>query len=423
MNFLRREAPLDLRSRKMSEQLRKAQATESAQDDSHVFISYVRQNTDMVDRLYNELTSRGIEVWGDRNDIAPGTRWKQAIRRAIQEGAFFIACFSLEYNARSTTYMNEELTLAIDVLRQRPTDQSWFIPVKLSECDIPDRDIGNGETLRDIQWVELYKDWDDGIRRIIEVIGSPERIVELERIVGKDDKDDVEMLLIPAGEFQMGSNDGDDDEKPVHMVDLDAFYIDVYSVTNAQYREFIEATRHPEPEYWNDERFNQPKQPVVGVTWYDAMAYAQWAGKRLPTEAEWEKAARGGLAGKKYPWGDEEPGEKMANYAMNVGQTTPVGAYPKNGYGLYDMAGNVWEWCLDEYQADFYKTNPQRNPLAGDNLSELLANYKDIKTARVLRGGSWLYNPYDLRAAVRYSVAPEYWYVDIGFRCSSPCFP
>ena len=138
----------------------------------HVFISYMHENTDIVDRLCQELTSRGIKVWLDRNDIKPGSRWKDAIREAIRKGDFFIACFSKEYNKRNKTYMNEELTVAIEELRQRPTDRVWFIPVKLNGCKIPDRNIGGGETLNDIQHVKLYKDWDNGIQHIIDVIQS-----------------------------------------------------------------------------------------------------------------------------------------------------------------------------------------------------------------------------------------------------------
>jgi formylglycine-generating enzyme required for sulfatase activity len=231
------------------------------------------------------------------------------------------------------------------------------------------------------------------------------------------------MALIPAGEFQMGNNDGSDDEKPVHTVYLDAFYLDVSPVTNAQYRNFIEATGHPEPRYWNDKKFNQPNQPVVGVTWYDAMTYAQWAGKRLPTEAEWEKAGRGGLVGKMYPWGDEQPDDKKANYDGNWGKPTPAGDYPKNGYGLHDMAGNVWEWCLDEYQDHFYQNSPRDNPLAGQNRPELLTNYKNIQTSRVLRGGSWGVDPDYIRVACRNRYDPDYRNNYIGFRCCSPCFP
>ena len=253
------------------------------------------------------------------------------------------------------------------------------------------------------------------------------------------EKDGAQMVLIPAGEFMMGTDrqeipelvkwtkqyypDFDaswlGDETPRHPVYLDAFYMDVHPVTNNQYQKFVAAT-----EYWDDKRGYQPsEQPVVGVSWYDAMAYAKWAGKRLPTEAEWEKAARGGLDGKKYPWGDEEPDEKMANYGENVGLPTPVGSFPPNGYGLCDMAGNVREWCLDQYQADFYKTSPKDNPLAGGTLSEFLENYRNIGGWRVVRGGSWYDQPVNLRVARRCDVVPRSWVFDWGFRCAVPCLP
>ena len=141
----------------------------------HAFISYIYENQEAVSRLYHDLTSRGIRAWLDRNDINPGVRWQRAIRKAIQEGASFIACFSKEYNDREKTYMNEELTVATDVLRQRPhtLDKAWFIPVKLNECEIPDRDIGGGETFKDFQYVELYKNWDLSIQHLLKSI-SPE---------------------------------------------------------------------------------------------------------------------------------------------------------------------------------------------------------------------------------------------------------
>lgn len=135
-----------------------------------VFISYVHENTEDVQRLARELTAYGIKVWLDKRDIKPGFRWKDAIREAISQGDFFIACFSAEYSERSKTYMNEELTLAVEELRQRPTDRAWFIPVLLSYADIPNRNIGAGETLRDIQAENLYNNWDDGIKHIVSVI-------------------------------------------------------------------------------------------------------------------------------------------------------------------------------------------------------------------------------------------------------------
>ena len=220
-----------------------------------------------------------------------------------------------------------------------------------------------------------------------------------------------EMALILAGEFQMGSNDGDSDEKPVHTVYLDAFYIDKYEVTNAQYKKFIDATEYKAPYYWNDSRFNAPNNPVVGVTWYDAKAYADWAGKRLPTEAEWEKSARGGLVGKKYPWGDTLTHDD-ANYSGTGGKdiwtyTSPVGSFKPNGYGLYDMVGNVWEWCADWYDANYYAISPKSNPTGPSSGSWA-----------VLRGGSWSDYGHYLRVAYRYfSYAPTNDNYDVGFRC------
>lgn len=137
---------------------------------SHVFISYAHENTEAVNRLYTELTDHNVRVWLDRNELQPGSRWKSAIREAIREGTFYIACFSKEYSERDKTYMNAELTIAIEELRLRPTNRIWFIPVKLNECEIPDGDIGANETLQDLNYVDLGEDWADGIRRIIEVI-------------------------------------------------------------------------------------------------------------------------------------------------------------------------------------------------------------------------------------------------------------
>ena len=146
----------------------------------HVFISYVRRNSKVVDRLDQELTSRGIEVWLDRRDLGAGIRWEQAIRRAINEGAFFIACFSKEYHEHDEPYMNEELTIAIERLRRFHNDRVWFIPVKLNECEIPDFNIGAGETLEALTYVKLYEDWNDGIQRILNVI-QPKSPEETER--------------------------------------------------------------------------------------------------------------------------------------------------------------------------------------------------------------------------------------------------
>ena len=242
------------------------------------------------------------------------------------------------------------------------------------------------------------------------------------------------MVLIPAGEFQMGSDIGEVNEKPVHTVYVDAFYMDVYPVTNADYKKFIDANLqwrkdniprvYHDGDYlalWeeNDYPIEKADHPVVYVSWYAAMAYAQWSEKRLPTEAEWEKAARGGLVGKKYPWGDMEDIAKAGVQMWeSPARTTAVGTYPPNGYGLYDTAGNVWEWCLDGYNAHFYLDTPTRNPIGGEVGTEvLIADFTNVDTPRVLRGGAWVEDPRMVRVAVRDKENPVRTLSLVGFRC------
>ena len=259
-------------------------------------------------------------------------------------------------------------------------------------------------------------------------------------IVGKDG---AEMVLIPAGEFQMGSNDGLNDEKPVHRVYLDAFYMDKYEVTNAQFKKFIDANpawakdripsqyhifdrdfKYHDGDYlkdWNGDSYPSGKgnHPVVWVSWHTAAAYAQWAGKRLPTEAEWEKAARGGMEGKKYPWGDSIDSTK-ANYGATEGEggTKPVGSYSPNSYGLYDMMGNVWEWCMDAWDSGFYARSPITNPVAGGLISFVNNGFRAVYGTRVIRGGSWGSSPGALRVASRGDGAPDGTGDHLGFRCA-----
>ncbi len=248
-----------------------------------------------------------------------------------------------------------------------------------------------------------------------------------------------DMVFIPAGEFQMGSNGGYTDEKPSHSVYLDAFYMDKYEVTNAQYKKFVDANPQWQKDQiprtyhdgyylanWNGNDFPSEKAnyPVVYVSWYAAMAYAKWAGKRLPTEAEWEKAARGGLIDKMYPWGDSIDATKANYYDGTDKERTPVGTYPANGFGLSDMTGNVREWCLDVYNAGFYINSPPENPIAGANsIDEVIKNFINLKDNRVLRGGSWLSSAQSSRIANRNWRAPTDTNPNEGFRCVKPVKP
>ena len=260
------------------------------------------------------------------------------------------------------------------------------------------------------------------------------------------------MVIIPAGEFTMGASVQErvvalqfgwsqdwllrmagliESAGPTHQVALDTYYIDRHEVTNEQYEEFLVATGHPLPRFWDRSAFNGDNQPVIGVSWHDAWTYCSWAGKRLPTEAEWEKAARGTDA-LEYPWGEVWDPSKLRsadsvgdraidNYndwifwragPMSEAVTAPVGSYPDGAspYGVLDMAGNVWEWVADWYDPSYYATSPERNPSGPAK-----------GTARVLRGGAW-----DVPRVVAFTWFREHfvppWYTEsavVGFRCAS----
>jgi sulfatase modifying factor 1 len=218
----------------------------------------------------------------------------------------------------------------------------------------------------------------------------------------------TEMVLIPAGEFQMGA-DSPSDNSPIHKVYVDSFYIDIYEVTNAQYQAFCEATGRELPWFWGEDRYRSgpdyPDHPVLGVTWADARAYAEWCGKRLPTEAEWEYAARGGLSGKKHPWGDDLDSTR-ANYWFSAGPR-PVGSYAPNAYGLYDMIGNAAEWVADYFDEHYYQMSPRENPTGP-------ADGKFY----VVRGGGWHSGPGCVRVYRRQALAPYWIDFDTGFRCA-----
>lgn len=277
------------------------------------------------------------------------------------------------------------------------------------------------------------------------------------------------MLYIPGGEFRMGTDDAEgfpaDGEGPVRTIRLDSFYIDPCAVTNAEFQTFVEDTAYvteaerfgwsfvfhhfvsedvaasvdrsvqETPWWWvvHGATWSQPEgpdsdltgrmdHPVIHISWNDAVAYCRWAGKRLPTEAEWEYAARGGLTGKRYPWGDElKPGGQhycniwqgkfpVKNHASDgYAGTAPARSFPANGYGLYNIAGNVWEWCADWFSPDFHVSGPRKNPRGPKK-----------GTGKVMRGGSYLChrsycNRY--RVAARSSNTPDSSTGNIGFRC------
>ena len=219
-----------------------------------------------------------------------------------------------------------------------------------------------------------------------------------------------ELVLIPGGEFLMGS-DSEGDHSPVHKVYVAPFYMDKYEVTNAQYLRFCEATGHRLADFWGMDGFrcgpNYPNHPVVTVSWYDAVEYAKWCGKRLPTEAEWEYAARGGLAGMNYPNG-ETLHLSDGNYSQSgKGGPVAVGSYRANGFGLHDMQGNVVEWVWDYYDADYYSSSPMANPRG-----------PEPARFRVVRGGGWHSGPYCNRVYYRNALPANWVDLNVGFRCA-----
>ena len=260
-----------------------------------------------------------------------------------------------------------------------------------------------------------------------------------------------EMVLIPGGWFEMGDTFGDGlgRERPAHKVYVSPYKISKYDITNKEYSVFVQETypHYYKPDgYWYERNFNSPRQPVVGVSWYDAQAYCLWLSNktgrklRLPTEAEWEFAARGGLNNKKYPWGNEispggrlmgnfpdetaRNGYKKKNRTIKTGYdidrwtilkgyndgyiyTSPVGAFPANGYGLYDMSGNVWQWCEDWYEGGYYiRSAGVKDPVCTDSSSG----------NKIIRGGSWYYSWKYLTVSTRQYYPPWKKYGMLGFR-------
>ena len=238
-----------------------------------------------------------------------------------------------------------------------------------------------------------------------------------------------EMACIPEGWFWMGCETGRDDEKPVHRVWVNAFALAVTQVTNGEYACFLAAAKlgmenapgrdtwrftiqeKERKPLWNDANFNHPKMPVVAVSWHEAAAYCDWlslaSGKhyRLPTEAEWERAARGGAESLLYPWGNAAP-ETLPDYARRWKTgPEPVALYAPNAYGLYNMGDNVHEWCADWYDDGYYRQSPERNPQGPKSGNR-----------RASRGGSWRHHIKVSRTAARSSIPPEFQYADYGFR-------
>lgn len=218
-------------------------------------------------------------------------------------------------------------------------------------------------------------------------------------------------IHIAAGWFSMGSDVGQTAEGPVHRVWVDSFAMAATQVTVEEYTRFLDATGSGPPPYWGDSNFSHPQQPVVAVSWFDAVAYCAWLSStttshyRLPTEAEWERAARGGAEGMLFPWGNDPPTSRLDYHSRWKLGPEPVRQSQPNSYGLFEMCENVHEWCSDWYGTDYYAISPDRNPQGPEG-----------GTRKASRGGSWRHHIKISKCSARSSIPPEYTYADYGFR-------
>ena len=321
-----------------------------------VFLCHASGDKPAVRDLYRRLRSDGIAPWLDEEDLLPGQDWQLEIPKAVRSSDAVIICLSSRAITKAG-YVQKEIKYALDVADEQPEGAIFLIPLRLEECDVPER-------LRRWHWVNLFQE--KGYERLLRALraraeslglgalplGSPTSLGLGTQPSGpakdrwRNPKDGKEMVRVPAGKFLYGEYRRE--------IELPEFWIDKAPVTNAEYARFVAETGHEPPRHWEGK--TPPKQiadhPVTYVSWDDAVAYAKWAGGRLPTEEEWEKAARG-TDGREYPWGDRPPDERRCNFGMKVGDTTPVGQYSPQGdspYGCVDMAGNVWEWTASKHE-------------------------------------------------------------------------
>jgi formylglycine-generating enzyme required for sulfatase activity len=429
-------------------------SNETGKKGSPVFISYAEPDRNIADMIYSALESKGIRGWAAHRDIAPGLNWPDEISKAITGSKILILVLSS--NTQKPRYVSMEVTQAED-------ENIIIIPFCIDE--VPLRG-GLKLLLGNRHWINAFpKPQEEHLQQLVETVirhlgiepaipikkeklkvqpgadqvkpaagkikavkeetkKSPDMPDDVKKVISKAHKVDknkngyweayykdydITMIYIPPGKFMMGSVDGDDDEKPLHEIDLDGYWIGKYEVTFAQYERYCNEAKIEIPD---DIGWGRENRPVICVSWDDAAAYCQWLSQKtglkfkLPTEAQWEKAARGSDQ-HKYPWGSREPDKDLANFSSNIGSTTPVDSYPAGAstYGLLDMAGNVWEWCSDWYEADYYKNSPPKNP-AGPNSGSY----------RVVRGGRCSSLARSLRCAYRSSDGPSDRSFLLGFR-------
>jgi len=357
-----------------------------------IFLSYAKENKARVAPLAEHLMAHGWTVWWDPK-IPTGQTWADIIERELNRAKCVVVVWSQA--SVGNGWVKKEA--------RRGLKRKVLMPVMIENVEIP-------LEFEDVQAANLI-DWGgnlphSGVDALLDdistLLGPPK--VEVEKVPQATPRTPPEdMVLVPKGEFLYGKENK-------RLTIRHDYFLDIYPVTNEQYQRFIEAGGYSNRENWSDEGWkwrrqnkvakptcwddpesNQPDHPVVGVSYYEAEAYAKYAGKRLPTEQEWEKAARG-ADGWEYPWGDEFDKEKCNSAESHIYATTPVTKYATglSLYGCYDMAGNVWEWTSSMYDSN----------------------------TKVLRGGSWTDNAYDVLSAHRLNHLPSYQVRYVGFRCA-----
>ncbi len=412
-----------------------------------IFLAHAKEDKEAVSELYDRLNEAGYKPWLDEKDLLPGQNWQSEISRVIKNSQLFIACLSKRSIAKQG-FVQQEFRMAINQAAKLPSESIYLIPLRLDDCEIPDlRQNEYGLNLRDIHWLNYWEV--DGFDKLEKAISHqyesfaqdqsfsedvkeqkpsiPQKsdddrnssgvhkpqVEKLEEVRRKKSQDQylyltedlgngikLEVMSIPGGTFFMGSpgDEGSDFEKPQHEVTVSSFYMGKYPITQAQYQKVMGK---------NLSKFKSDDRPVEQVTWDEAVDFCKklsnQTGKkyRLPTEAEWEYACRAGTTTSYYF--DDTITKELANYRGN--ETTSAGQFSPNIFGLYDMHGNVWEWCQDNWHEN-YNNAPHDGTawFSGDN------------TNKVRRGGSWFSYPDFCRSAYRSHNMHDDHFDNLGFR-------
>jgi formylglycine-generating enzyme required for sulfatase activity len=384
-----------------------------------IFLCYSSKDRTAAESIYLALRAQHHAVFFDRSSLSPGHEYDNRIREEIERSDLFIFLLSPE-SINSGSYTLTELEIAqktwdhphgkVLPVMLRPTEMER-VPSYLRAVTILQPD-GNMPAAVAAAVFRLAVS-----RRPIRLYVLLSLIIAVSLGIGAYvfffPALTSPMVLIPAGEFTMGANGWVYTEQPVHHVYLDAFKLDVHKITTSQYAKFLEATGRNQPYKWEEVILERDgDRPVVGVDWHDADAYCRWEGKRLPTEAEWEKAARG-IDGRLYPWGNEKPTSQHANFGKDEWEgyeTLSPKMYLAAGrspYGIYDLAGNAWEWVADWMESSYYETSPNRNPVGPSS-----------GQTKVIRGGSWGDDPATIRSTARFGSDPAKKDNVTGFRCA-----